>query len=457
MMHGCEHALYLEFHGDQAEKVDPDESLQLLFARGNEHEAGIAEELAYPEPCYETGDWETGLNETMTMMKQGVPGLYQAVLKDGRYLGKPDLLRKVDVPSDLGEWSYEVGDIKSSKKIKLEQVMQVTFYSFLLEAVQGVRPERGFIVLGDCSEESFLIDDYYWTLLDLLDEIDEILSGERRTSFHVRGACDTCAWREHCRGLAESQKDISLVYGLTQAQKRLLVPQGITSIRDVAGMDVKELSRTKGLGEAGLIRLKRQAKVLESGKPRWIGAPDLPGHRLEVYFDMESDPYSETEYLFGLMLVEGRKRRFRYFIARGPGEEKKAFAEFMGFMKDLLGTGKEFSIYHYHHYEPKHLEKLAGKYGGVRLLKDMQDRMVDLLPVIKANVVLPLTSYSLKHVARFLGFEWTGEDASAAQSVVWYNNFLADGDQKWLDLIVEYNQDDLKATKAVRDWLANRS
>ena len=457
MMHGCEHALYLEFFGDRERKVGPDDSLRLLFDRGNLHEKKVAEKLVYPEPEYEITDWQTGFQRTLELLRQGVEGVYQAVLLDKKYLGKPDLLRKVDTPSELGDWSYEVGDIKSSKKIKLEQVMQVTFYSFLLEAVQGVRPEKGFIILGNGSEETFLTDDYYWMLLDLLDEIDEILGGERQTFFHIRGACDACAWREYCSELAEAQEDISLIYGLTQVQKRLLVPHGITNINDAAGMEIKKISKTKGLSEASLSKLKRQAEVLKKGKPQWLGTADLPVCELEVYFDMESDPYSGTEYLFGLMLVEGRKQRFQYFVARSPEAEEEAFVEFMDFIKDLLNGGKEFFIYHYHHYEPKHVEKLVEKYGGVGLLKEMQDRMVDLLPVIKKNVVLPLPSYSLKYVARFLGFEWRGEEASAAQSVVWYNNYLVDRDQKWLDLIIEYNQDDLKATKVVGDWLKKRS
>lgn len=453
MIYGCEHALYLEFHGDQGVKVGPDDALQLLFDRGNRHEEEIARTLGFPEPAYEVADWETGFAETLKYMEEGASGIYQAVLKDEPYLGKPDLLRRVDRPSRLGDHSYVVGDIKSSRKVKLEQVMQVTFYSYLLEKVQGVLPEGGFIVLGDGSEEPFLIDDYYWTLLDLLDDIDDILSGERETFFHIRGSCDGCPWREHCRGAAEASGDISLVYGLTQTQKRLLVPRGIETIEDAAAMEVKKLARVKGLGETGLSKLKRQAESMACGEHRWLCKPEIPETRLEVYFDMESDPYSQTEYLFGLMMVEDGKKSFEYFLARSPDMEEDAFLGFMDFMESLLDGGKDFVIYHYHHYEPKHVEKLVETYGGVRVLKELQDRMVDLLPLVKKSVVLPLPSYSLKHVARYLGFEWRGEGASAAQSVVWYNDFLQTGEEKWLDLVIEYNRDDLEATRVVRDWL----
>ncbi|MBI4120234.1 MAG: ribonuclease H-like domain-containing protein, partial [Parcubacteria group bacterium] len=76
------------------------------------------------------------------------------------------------------------------------------------------------------------------------------------------------------------------------------------------------------------------------------------------------------------------------------------------------------------------------------------------------SVVLPLYFYSLKDVARYLGFEWQSEDAGGAESVVWYNDWLASrgpdgqaGDQKIMDKIIHYNEDDVQATLFVKEWL----
>ena len=123
------------------------------------------------------------------------------------------------------------------------------------------------------------------------------------------------------------------------------------------------------------------------GKPQKLESPTLPNTPCEVYFDMESDPFSETEYLFGLLVVEDGKERLEYFIAKTPEEERKVFEKFMARMKQLLRDGPELAIYHYHHYEPKHVERLVEKYGGSSLLKDIQDHMVDLLPIIRKSVV----------------------------------------------------------------------
>ncbi|MHB8780353.1 MAG: TM0106 family RecB-like putative nuclease [Candidatus Geothermincolia bacterium] len=455
-LYRCEHALYLDFFGDPAKKRKPDDALKLLFRKGNEHEAVIASRLAYPEPEYEMTDWDSGLGATLELMKAGVPGIYQAVLKNDRYLGKPDLMRRVEVPSELGVWSYEIGDIKSSKKVKAEQVMQVAFYSYLLEQLQGVRPNKGFIILADESEEEFLVDDYHWTLLDCLDEIEEIISGDRTTFYQISSACDSCLWNDCCLETALAENDISLIFGLTRNQKKLLANRGITTIADVAKLKVKELATVKGLGQTSLTRMKKQAQVMLQGKQLVLQPAVLPDCDTALYFDMESDPYSETEYLFGTMLVAGDQDPvFRYFLAKSPDEEESAFSEFMEYIDDLLRTYGPIPIYHYHHYERTHTDKLAGRYGQVQLLALAQENMVDLLPIVKGCVVLPLPSYSLKDVARYVGFEWRGEDASASQSVVWYNNYLEDGEERWIDLIIEYNQDDLVATRKVHQWLTS--
>ncbi len=264
----CDHAIYLDFHGDPDLRVAPDEFLQLLFERGAKHEARVAEPLGYPSPSYQEPDWVAGYHSTLELMAKGVPGIYQGVLMQGSYLGKPDLLRRTPGRSRFGEWAYEVGDVKSSRKLKAEQILQVTFYSYLLEQAQGVRPAYGFIILGDGSEERFRIADYYWVLLDVLDEINAIRRGERQTHYHIRRDCDSCRWQEVCKPAAEGEQDLSLVYGLNRAHKRLLRAEGIRTIAELAAAKVGKLVKARGLREVTLTRLQQQAEVLLSGRPQ---------------------------------------------------------------------------------------------------------------------------------------------------------------------------------------------
>ncbi len=448
----CDHAIYLDFHGDPATRMAPDGFLQLLFDRGIEHEKRMASPLGYPMPAYESPDWTGGYRSTLRLMGEGAPGIYQAVLMQESHLGKPDLLRRTAGRSRFGEWAYEVGDIKSSFRLKAEQILQVTFYSYLLEQAQGVRPLEGFIILGDGTEERFLIKDYYWVLLDVLDEINAIRRGVRETTYHIRRDCDSCRWQNVCKPAAETKQDLSLVYGLNPSHKRLLQDEGIHNISELTRATVTKPAKTRGLRETTLSRLKQQAEVLHAGKPVVRRAPDLPTGDPLIAFDIESDPYSGTEYLFGLLVQPSAGAcTFNAFLATRPEDEETNFRRFLKYVSTLP---VDVPIYHYASYEPSHLEKLFLKYGGdTSLLLAIQNRLCDVLQAVRRTVILPLTSYSLKSVAKHLGFRWDDPEANAAASVVWYNRFLAEGDSTYLDRIRIYNRNDLEATLAVARWL----
>jgi predicted RecB family nuclease len=62
-------------------------------------------------------------------------------------------------------------------------------------------------------------------------------------------------------------------------------------------------------------------------------------------------------------------------------------------------------------------------------------------------------SYALKSIARWLGFTWRNSSANGAQCICWYNQWLETGDRTYLDAIIEYNEDDCRATYVVKEWL----
>src|SRR3954464_4427031 len=89
-------------------------------------------------------------------MRAGAPVLYQGVLFRGqRWRGTADFLERVDSPSALGAWSYEVADTKLARRVKPYFLLQLCLYSELLAAAQGAAPESMHIVLGTRARESF--------------------------------------------------------------------------------------------------------------------------------------------------------------------------------------------------------------------------------------------------------------------------------------------------------------
>src|SRR5439155_5567326 len=78
---------------------------------------------------------------TVRAMRSGQEVIYQAALFDGRWLGYADFLLRVDTPSDLGDYSYEVADTKLARTVKGSAIVQMCSYAEHLQRVQGKLPE----------------------------------------------------------------------------------------------------------------------------------------------------------------------------------------------------------------------------------------------------------------------------------------------------------------------------
>jgi uncharacterized protein len=178
---------------------------------------------------------------------------------------------------------------------------------------------------------------------------------------------------------------------------------------------------------------------------------DLPDSETELYFDIEGDPEHDVMYLFGVLVRGGGTEEYRAFVAEEPSEEGRAFHQLL----DCLESHPDATIYHYHHYERSALRNLSEKHGlNSTRVPRVLTRMRDLHGELTNAAVLPVYSYSLKAVARFLGYRWADRDASAAQSMYWYSTWLRTGERDLLDRAVEYNADDCRATRVLKDWLA---
>ncbi len=83
--------------------------------------------------------------------------------------------------------------------------------------------------------------------------------------------------------------------------------------------------------------------------------------------------------------------------------------------------------------------------------------LVDLFSLTRNSVVLPLPSYSLKVVEKFVGFQRRDTSANGAWSIAKYIGATESNDPAAREAIVReilaYNEEDLDATWAVLDWL----
>ncbi len=180
----------------------------------------------------------------------------------------------------------------------------------------------------------------------------------------------------------------------------------------------------------------------------------LPIAPIELYFDIEAEPELNLDYLHGVLVVDRYNNTEKYyeFLAESAAEEGVAWSQFL----ELMWTYPIAPIFHFCDYEVKTFKRLAKLYNTPAYLwKPVLKRFVDIHKYVTQKAIMPVESYALKPIARWLGFEWRDAKANGAQCVCWYDDWLKTGDRSILEAIVRYNEDDCRATYVVKDWLTN--
>ena len=85
--------------------------------------------------------------------------------------------------------------------------------------------------------------------------------------------------------------------------------------------------------------------------------------------------------------------------------------------------------------------------------------MRDLYKDAVSNFAFPTYSNGLKEVAKYIGYKWKHADVDALESIALYFQYVENHDQNKdkLQKVIDYNEDDCKATLLVKDWIKNNS
>src|SRR6185436_551768 len=178
----------------------------------------------------------------------------------------------------------------------------------------------------------------------------------------------------------------------------------------------------------------------------------------DLFFDMEGDPLYENglEYLFGTISVNQGEPRFHAFWGHDRTQEKRAFEEFIDFLTERLERDPDLHVYHYSHYEPTALKRLMGLHGTREQQVDhllRKEVLVDLYKVVKQGVRISQPGYGIKKVEAFYMDQRDTAVTEGGESIVAYEQWIETGEQRILDEIGEYNEEDCISTLKLRDWL----
>jgi predicted RecB family nuclease len=382
--------------------------------------------------------------------------------------GWSDFLIRVERPSALGAFSYEVVDTKLKRKPDPKHILQLVLYSDLLAKVQGREPEHAHIELGNGERFSFRLQEYSAYARHARSRLEDFVATPPATSPEPVKMCGLCRWRDDCQGKWAAADSLSLVAGISRSQRGKLIAAGTGTMTELG----QRTQRVPKLAETTLQRLTIQARLQTArragGPPSFELKPLNPDRGLallpkpdvgDLFYDIEGDPFYEggLEYLHGLWFESDGIGVFQDYWAHDRAEEGEALRRLMAFFADRLSRFPNAHVYHYAAYEISALRRLTSSHGiGEVILDQMlrESRFVDLYSVVSGGLIASEPAYSLKNLEVFYMEARTGE-VKTAGSVVAYENWRETKEPKLLEEIRDYNKIDCISTQKLRDWLVS--
>jgi len=480
----CPHKVWRDIHGPQEEKIqEANPFIELLWQKGIQHEENLVSKLGDFLNLSE-GTTEERYHKTIEAMRNSTALIYQGVLKHENLLGIPDLLRKlednsyiaIDIKSGMG---LEGTDEESGEegKPKKHYAVQLCLYNELLRKHGLALHDKGIILDINCEEIEYDLSEpigirnktTWWEFYEEVKKQTSLLISNQETNKPALSSiCKLCDWYNSCKNWCEAKQDLTNIFYLGRSVRDTINKDlSIESVKDLLNLDIAEVIKEKkknkqylhGVGEKSLVKFINRGNILYKTKQPVIYEKLLfPNVNYELYFDIEDDPTQEFIYLHGVYERSRHNERYLYFLAKEVSmeAERKAWENFWEYIHSL--PKDDFAVYYYAHHEKTTLKKLQKRYPDVIELEKVSEffdnpNVIDLYAIINSKSDWPVSSYSLKTLASYLGFVWRDKTPSGALSIQWFNEYLDTKNDSLMQRILEYNEDDCRATMILKDAL----
>lgn len=472
----CPHRVALDAFGDLAARDAVSPFVRMLWDRGSAFERDVVEGLPDEAVRITAADGDR-IAATLAAMDAGAAVIHGGRISAGDLLGEPDLLVRIGtsyMPADIKSGRGEEGDGEGAAP-KAHYAVQVALYVNILERlgrsagriaeIWDVRGERVRYHLDE--RRGPRTAETWWRLYERCrDEVRSTLAREVETRGALASACGLCHWRSVCREQLEAAGDLSLIPMLGRALRDRMAPT-LGTLPEFARTDLDTLitgAKTvfPGLGADRLRLFHTRARLLaDPDACAFLRAPvELPSTSMEIFFDIEADPFRDVTYLHGFIERHDRDPASEVFTGfyadePTPHAERKAFADAMAY----LAARPEACVFYYSKYERTMYRKLQARHPDVCGAYDVEalftrPRSIDLYcDVVTKATEWPTRNHSIKTLAKFLGFSWRDSDPSGAASIEWYHRWIKTGDPAVRQRILDYNEDDCRATIVLLDGI----
>lgn len=293
----------------------------------------------------------------------------------------------------------------------------------------------------------------------------------------VNKECPRCDWWETCRPQLHDH-DLSLRIDKSPLDIReisVLRRLGINTIDDLAAVDLEQLMprylpevQHRPGSDRRLVLAARRSRLLADGRAlerTTTGPIIVPRADLEIDFDIENSS-DDRVYLWGFLVTdtstgEQHYRHFSSFADLDDRAEARLAVEAMSWLQGLARGQRSLLVYHYSPYEVIRLSRLAQATGDPVLVQAREwarDHFVDLFATVREHW-FGAHGLGLKVVAHEgAGFTWRDDDPGGLNSQAWFDEAVHNEDPADREAsrtrVLEYNEDDVRATAVLREWLS---
>ena len=472
----CDLRVFLKDHGYAA--AEPSPFAVVLRRLGKRHEDSHLGSLGTYIDLSDVPESEI-LQRTIDTVSANASVIYQAFLTcdvringiDCVISGRPDFL----IRDNLG---YIIRDSKMSRRINHkdhpEIVLQMQTYAWLFERMFGVPAVRLEVHRGDGKFEpvEYVGPD---RVVDAFRKIVSLRSLSKEPFSPVGvSKCAGCGYEDYCWPKAREARSVALVVKVDQGIALALHEIGIHSMQQLVDKfdadTLSELKRPQGSRSVRVgnraANILRNAGVYISGNEMVLQKPAIPVAANYVMFDLEGMPphFDELQkvYLWGMQVFGENPSDYFFSTAGfGPAGDRQGWEDFLTRADAIFQRYGDISFVHWAPYEKTFINHYKHNYGDDTGRADrVLANLLDLWRVTEESIVLPLPSYSLKVVEKYVNFKRTLPEANGNWSMATYIEATETEDgptrERLMDDIRTYNQEDLQATWAVLTWLQTK-
>lgn len=425
-----------------------------LVTRQNDiyREAGIERLIAaYPiadvvrSPAIEMSDTTTWRLATNLVVQAAVPiGVLESKLH---------VIERVPSQDDD---KYIPARLAFPNKLGNDTKLLLGFDVFVLECSLQCNIAIGKIIHGDTSSTvKVKLSAFTTEVRKRIAKISALLSGPAAPDLILNRHCPECAYRDRCRQKAIETDDLSLLSGMSERERATHRSKGIFTVTQLSYTFRPRRTPRRAVNPGKPHHFALQALAIREGTVYIHGSPELPECKTRIYLDIEGLPDRDFYYLIGTLVVGDEHEAFYSFWADAVTEEQTIFLQFA----DIVASHPDCRVFHYGEYDVAAIKRVANHLAEdkAQRLNGILDRSVNVLSLVYPHVYFPVYSNGLKDIRVHLGPDFTSQDATALDSIIWRLQWEKAPSSELRTRLFDYNRNDCIALKRLTEFIIHRT